>query len=96
MKYIFNIMVHSYPDFKFNEISVDALREIEIKAGLWHDNLVRIELLERFMGKMKFTDESDKFKYQKLYNACKAELDISFNGTSQIVRNAFLLPDSEV
>jgi CHAD domain-containing protein len=90
MKYIFNIMAHSYPDFKFNQVSVESLRDIEAAAGHWHDNLVRIELLERFISKMKFIDDSDKFKYQKLFNACNAELAISFSETTEIVRNAIL------
>ena len=95
MKYIFNIMAHSYPDFKFSQVSIESLRAIEAAAGHWHDNLVRIELLERFMGKMKFTDESDKFKYQKLFNACKSELDISFSDTSLLVRKALLSESQE-
>lgn len=90
MKYIFNIMVHSYPDFKFEQVSVEALREIEVKAGNWHDNLVRVELLMRFLEKQKRSVDSEKFKYQKFLYACNAELDFSFNGTSQIVRTAFL------
>jgi CHAD domain-containing protein len=90
MKYIFNIMAHSYPEFKFNQVSVESLRDIEAAAGHWHDNLVRLELLERFISKMKFIDDSDKFKYQKLFNACNAELAISFSETTEIVRNAIL------
>jgi len=86
MRYVLNIMHHSYPDFVFNEISVETLREIEVAAGHWHDNLVRIEMLEKFINKMKPVDDVEKFKYQKLFNECKAELDISFNMTSQMVR----------
>jgi len=88
MRYVLNIMHHSYPDFVFNEISVETLREIEVAAGHWHDNLVRIEMLEKFINKMKPVDDVEKFKYQKLFNECKAELDISFNMTSQMVRQA--------
>lgn len=94
MKYIYNIMAHSYPDFKFNEISVDALREIEVKAGHWHDNLVRVELLTRFFEKLKSSDETERFKYQKFLNACKAELDISLNETTGIVQEA-LFPETQ-
>lgn len=86
MKYILNIMNHSYPDFKFSKVSVESLREIETAAGQWHDNLVRIELLGKFMDRMKSTDDSEKFKYQKLHNACKSELDISYIETFRIVR----------
>lgn len=89
MKYIFNIMAHSYPDFKFLEVSVVSLREIEIAAGNWHDNLVRVEMLGKFLDKLKPSLDSEKFKYQKFLNACKAELDISFSETSKIVLKAF-------
>lgn len=88
MKYILNIMNHSYPDFVFREISIDSLREIEVAAGHWHDNLVRIKLLDKFMNKLKSADEEVKLTYQKLYTACKTELDISYNETSVIVRKA--------
>lgn len=88
MKYIHNIMAHSYPDFKFGEVSIELLREIEIAAGHWHDNLVRVEFIGRFLHKMKFADESEKFKYQKYLNACKAELDISFAETTQLIQKA--------
>ena len=90
MKYILNIMNHSYPDFAFGEISMNSLKEIEVAAGHWHDNLVRIELLDKFSEKMKYTEDSEKVKYQKLYSACKSELEISYNETSGIVREALL------
>ena len=98
MRYILNIMHHSYPDFKFNEVSIESLRNIEAAAGHWHDNLVRVELLSKFLDRMKFGDDSEKFKYQKLLNACKAELHIAFNDASQIVMNALHeeCPDSEL
>lgn len=89
MKYILHIMAHSYPEFKFKEMSVDSLREIETVAGNWHDNLVRVELLERFLGKTKPIDDTEKFKYQKLYNSCKSELDITYHETFRIVRREF-------
>jgi len=86
MRYILNIMHHSYPDFLFSEISIDSLREIEAAAGQWHDNLVRIEFLNRYMEKIESGNYPDKFKYRKFFNACKSELDISFNETLRIVR----------
>jgi hypothetical protein len=47
---------------------------------------------------MKFGDDSEKFKYRKLFNACKAELHIAFNDASQIVMKALHeeCPDSEL
>lgn len=96
MKFISSIMAHSYPDFKFNEISVDALREIEIAAGHWHDNFVRIQFMYKFLGKMKFPDNSEKFKYQKFLTACNAELDISFTDTNRIVQKALWPEDAGI
>lgn len=96
MRYILNIMHHSYPDFTFEGISVSTLREMEAAVGQWHDNLVRIELLDQYIKKMTSADNSENFKYQKLYNACKSELDISFNETSQLVQKALLTENSEI
>ena len=96
MKYIYNIMAHSYPDLKFGEVPIESLREIEVAAGHWHDNLVRVEFTGKFLQKMKLTDESEKFKYQKYLNACNAELDISFSETSRLVREAFNSERSKV
>jgi CHAD domain-containing protein len=96
MKYISNIMAHSQPDFKFAKASVESLHEIEVAAGHWHDNLVRVELLSRFLGKMKPADDSEKFKYQKLLNACKSELEISFGETTQMARNTLCSTDMEI
>ena len=86
VKYILNIMHHSYPDFIFNEVSVNSLREIEASVGHWHDNLVRVELLEKFMGKSKFADDLLLIKYQKLLDVCKAELDIAYTEAYRVVR----------
>jgi hypothetical protein len=79
-------MRNSYPDFIFSEISVESLREIEVAAGKWHDNLVRVELLGRYMEKIESGNDSDKFKYKKFFYACKSELDISYNETLKNVR----------
>jgi CHAD domain-containing protein len=89
MKYILSIIHHSYPDYTFEAVPVGSLREIEAIAGHWHDNLVRIEMLDKFISKVKFADESEKFKYQKLYYACRSELDISSGETFLIVQKAF-------
>lgn len=88
MRYILNIITHSYPDFKFLDLSKDSLREIETAAGNWHDNLVRVELLQKFLYKTKHADDSEKFKYKKFVNACKSELDIAFDETTLLVQKA--------
>jgi CHAD domain-containing protein len=95
VKYILNIMHHSYPDFIFNEVSVNSLREIEASVGHWHDNLVRVELLEKFMKKSNFADDSLMLKYQKLLDACKAELDSAYAEAYRIVRSELVSEQPE-
>jgi CHAD domain-containing protein len=95
MRYILNIMNHSYPDFIFSEVSMNSLREIELAAGHWHDNLVRVELVNKFLDKLNLVDESEKLKYQKLYRACKSELDITYSETYRIVRKALSSSDQD-
>ena len=90
MRYIQNIMHHSYPDFLFTKLPVETLREIEVAAGQWHDFLVRVEMLKRFMEKMDPLDNTNKFKYQKFLTDCEAELSISFAQTSNLVQHALL------
>jgi len=90
MRYIISIMTHSYPDYTYNAISVKSLREIEVAAGDWHDNLVRIVLLGKFMEKKKFIADSLEFKYKELFNSCKSELDTAYNMAYGIVRNTLL------
>jgi len=92
LRYIYNIMHHSYPGFMFNKVSLDSLHEIEAAAGHWHDNLVRVELLGRFMEKIQFTDHSEMLKYQKLFDACNAELSIAYDEACRIVQSV-LLPE---
>jgi CHAD domain-containing protein len=89
IKYILNIMNRCYPDFTFELISVDSLREIEAAAGQWHDNLVRVETLNAFMKKKKGNDDFSLLKYQKLLNAYNTELIIAYEATYQVVKKAF-------
>lgn len=95
MRYIQSIMHHSYPDFLFTKLPVETLREIEVAAGQWHDYLVRVEMLKSFVEKIDPLDSVNKFKYQKLLNACQAELEISFIETSQLVRRSLLGDNSK-
>jgi len=91
IKYILNIMHHSYPDFRFSDVSVDSLHKIETSVGNWHDNLVRVELLDKFMGKSDYEADSQLLdKYQKLVKSCKAELNVAYKDAYRIVRNELL------
>jgi CHAD domain-containing protein len=89
IKYILNIMNQCYPDFTFNLISVDSLREIEAAAGQWHDDLVRVETLNAFMNKKKGNDDFSLLKYQKLLNAYNTELIVAYEETYKVVKKAF-------
>ena len=91
IKYILNIMNHSYPDFKFSDVSVDSLHKIETSVGHWHDNLVRVELLGKFIRKSYI--ENDlllSIKYQELFEICKSELDIAYKDAYCITRSELL------
>ncbi len=91
IKYILNIMHHSYPDFRFSDVSVDSLHKIETSVGNWHDNLVRVELLDKFIGKSDFEADSQLLaKYQELFKYCKAELNVAYKDAYRIVRDELL------
>jgi len=90
MRYIFSIMQHSYPAFKFNDLSVDLLREIEATTGHWHDCLVKIELLSRCIEKLQDADKSTAPKYQNLMEGSKSELHLAYEDACQIVHHRLL------
>lgn len=91
IKYILNIMHHSYPDFRFSDVSVDSLHKIETSVGNWHDNLVRVELLDKFIVKSDFEADSQLLaKYQELFKYCKAELNVAYKDAYRIVRDELL------
>jgi CHAD domain-containing protein len=87
IKYILNVMHHCYPDFSFSYISVDTLHNSETSVGQWHDKLVRVELLEKFMAKSNFEDDKLlRVRYQVFLKACKSELNIAYKDAYRIVR----------
>jgi CHAD domain-containing protein len=87
IRYILNIVQQCYPDFEFNKISVDSLREIETAAGLWHDNLVRVEYLSRCIEKVALTDNTELLKYQKFIESCNNDLKSAYLHTCAIVKS---------
>lgn len=86
IRYVFNIIYHSYPDFNFGKISVESLREIEIAAGRWHDNLVRVELLEKYMERIDISDKLSIEKYKKLLAICNSELQEAYVHACSVVK----------
>jgi CHAD domain-containing protein len=90
VRYILSIMHHSFPEYTFEQVQVESLREIEAVAGYWHDNLVKLELLGKCMEKLHFEDEISRHKYEKFYNECKAALDTAYFEACRVVRSELL------
>jgi CHAD domain-containing protein len=90
LKYILNIILHSYPDFSFDLVSVDSLRDIEAATGHWHDCLVKVKLLSKCMGKMQSADNSTLLKYQKFLGICYSELQIAYQDACKLVRKVLI------
>jgi CHAD domain-containing protein len=93
IRYILSILHESYPDFEFAEVTVESLREIEVAAGNWHDNLVRVEFLKKCVEKNHFNDDTEKLKYQELLAVFSAELDTAYSEASGIVIKALCVPN---
>lgn len=87
IRYVSQIVKHCYSDFDFQEISFESLRKIETAAGKWHDYLVRIELLERFIKKHEHTALSDSIKYQAFLTDCKKELELAYKNACRVVKH---------
>ena len=87
IRYVSQIVKHCYSDFDFHEISFESLRKIETVAGKWHDYLVRIELLERFIKKYEHSDQSDSIKYQAFLTDCKKELELAYKNACRVVKH---------
>ncbi len=87
IRYVSQIVKHCYSDFNFHEISFESLRKIETVAGKWHDYLVRIELLERFIKKYEHSDHSDSIKYQAFLTDCKKELELAYKNACRVVKH---------
>ena len=90
IRYISNIMHQSYPDYKSDALSDESMREIEFASGNWHDSLVRVELLNKFLDSMQSEDNTTMLKYKKLSYICTAELDIAYQEACRVVRKEIL------
>jgi len=89
LRYILKPTQAGFSDNKVSVIPVETLREIETVTGSWHDNLVRVEMLNRFLQGKKYKNKVTQFKYTKLLNSCEIAHEISFKNGLQQVRNAF-------
>ena len=90
VRYILSIMHHSFPEYRFDQVQVESLREIEAVAGCWHDTLVKLELLGKCMEKLHFEDEQSRHRYEKFYNECKVALDAAYFEACRVVRSCLL------
>lgn len=90
IRYILNIMQHSYPDYKTDKIPVSSLREIEAATGHWHDSLVKVELLSKCMGKMQSIDNTTMLKYKKFLSTCNSELHNAYQEACRVVKQELL------
>lgn len=65
--------------------AIETLRETETITGNWHDNLVRVEMLNSFLLTKKFKNKVTYFKYKKLQASFETAHEISFkNGLQQV------------
>ena len=90
MRYIINILNGVYPDFKYQRITPEELKDIENAVGNWHDNLIRIKFINRFMKKIKNDDEVIVLKYKGLAEYCLASLTEAYEKSSQLVKTKLL------
>ena len=72
-------MQHIYPDFRFRDIATDSLREIETTTGNWHDCLVKVELVSRWLAKSDHSEDAAMLKYKELLEDSIAELRYSYS-----------------
>lgn len=90
IRYILNVLHCSYPDYVYKRVNIATLREIEAAAGEWHDNLIRTELLGRFLEKFQKSDKPDLFKYQQLADFFSDELESFYDNACKVVKEKLL------
>jgi CHAD domain-containing protein len=89
IRYVISILKGSYPDFNYNKISIKSLYEIEVCTGNWHDCLVRVDLVEKFVDKKLISEKSVQVKYQNLLNSFSVELDAAYESACKMIRSEF-------
>jgi len=90
MRYILTILTGIYPDFQFQRITLEALKGIENAVGNWHDNLVRIEFINRFLRKIKNQNEVILLKYNGLTIFGLASLNEAYENACLEVKTKLL------
>ena len=89
LRYVINIMHHVYPDFNHGIITETELRTIENIAGEWHDKLLRVEMLERFLKKRTKEGAPAEEKYLRFLALCSGENEVAFTKTCARVRKVY-------
>jgi len=90
MRYIQNVLICSFPEFKYGKISIAALREIESATGNWHDNLVRKEMLDTFFASTQDQGKSFRLKYDQFSRFCSEELKSAYDFSCQVAKAKLL------
>jgi len=86
MRYIITFITGIYPDFQYHRITPEDLKDIENTVGNWHDNLIRIEFIERFKKKIKNHNEVILLKYKGLAAYSHASLNQAYEKACQGVK----------
>lgn len=94
IKYLLNMMQSSYPDFMYDRILIIELKEIDVTAGDWHDKLLRVDLLNRFLAGRHKPEIALVPEYQKFLDVCMAETESAYAETCQVVKRILLKPDA--
>jgi len=94
IRYIYSMVKHSFPGFEFEKISIEELREIEVAAGHWHDCLVRVELLAKFMARLHNQEPAIVQKYELLAGFFKTGHDEAYRQACRACEKGFRRDDS--
>jgi CHAD domain-containing protein len=90
IRYITGIMLHSYPGFGFAIMPVDTMRKIEVASGRWHDSLVRVEMLHKFLDRMEGMKKPVEDRYKRLLDICVSEKDEAYAEACRVVKTEIL------
>ena len=80
----------SFPDFQYEKISIIGLKEIETATGNWHDNLIRIELLMKWIRKNANKNDTNSLHYQSLLGTFSNMLNQAYDHACWVVKNEVL------
>ena len=89
MRYIYSMVQHSFPGFSFEKCNIEALREIEVTAGHWHDCLVRVELYGKFVDQMKNSKQGKHSESLPILHVFTSKLEDAYKETCALCVRVF-------